>query len=407
MEHTDNLAHFQQMLLDCYGIWTTRLDSNMQILQTNCQDSMLHKILLLTDERKEAIRSHSAASSMPLILSNDLGLVWSILFRPVSDGGTLPCEVLVLGPVYTGNIGKSALERLVEPRNLPLSQKWLLIDCLNRVPLLSHIMLSQHTIMLQYYFTGSVITVSDLQYDNTARQQPSRSVPAETPFPKAHAPALIDKLLLDMVRHGDLNYHNALSFATSASPGIRTRTGDPIRQAQYSVVAFITLCTRAAIEGGLSSDVAYSLCDYYTENLDNCKTFSDVAAVSHAMYDDFIHRVHRCRSESGLSRAVQNCCDYIDLHANEPLSAETLADKAGYTPYYFSRMFKQQTGKTLKEYIREARFARAKLLLSDTNTSIQDIAEALHFCSPSYFTAQFQKSVGISPAEYREQNRTL
>ena len=62
------------------------------------------------------------------------------------------------------------------------------------------------------------------------------------------------------------------------------KSTDPIRQAKYSVVAFITLCTRAAIEGGLSSEIAYTLSDTYAQSVDMAQTVSHVAAVSHAMF---------------------------------------------------------------------------------------------------------------------------
>lgn len=52
---------------------------------------------------------------------------------------------------------------------------------------------------------------------------------------------------------------------------------------------------RAAIAGGLSSEIAYTLSDTYTQSVDNARTISQVAAVSHTMYDDFIRRVNQVR----------------------------------------------------------------------------------------------------------------
>ena len=172
--------------------------------------------------------------------------------------------------------------------------------------------------------------------------------------------------------------------------------------AKYSVVAFITLCTRAAIEGGLSSQIAYTLSDTYTQSVDNAQSVSQVAAVSHTMYEDFIRRVNQVRRESGISRPVRICCDYIDTHPEGELSLKGLAAKVGYTENYLARKFKAEMGMPINAYVRKARVHRAKMLLSATNLSIHDIADQLHFCSWSYFTEVFQKEVGLIPSEYRD-----
>lgn len=215
---------------------------------------------------------------------------------------------------------------------------------------------------------------------------------------------MTEKKLLDMVRTGNLEYHTALAEAGAVSPGIRVGSADPIRQAKYSVVAFITLCTRAAIEGGLSSEIVYTLSDTYTQGVDMAQSVSQVAAVSHTMYDDLIRRVNQVRRESGISRPVRICCDYIDTHPEEELTLRVLANKVGYTENYLARKFKREMGTPINAYVRKARVHRAKMLLSATNLGISDIAERLHFCSWSYFSEAFQNEVGMTPSEYREKN---
>lgn len=120
------------------------------------------------------------------------------------------------------------------------------------------------------------------------------------------------------------------------------------------------------------------------------------------MYADFIERVHKCRTNLDVSRQIRACCDYIELHAEDDISIETLAEQAGYSKYYLSRKFKDETGATVTEYIKAARVERAKLLLAATELSIQEIAEKLHFCSRSYFSTVFLQTAGCTPTEYRE-----
>lgn len=101
--------------------------------------------------------------------------------------------------------------------------------------------------------------------------------------------------------------------------------------------------------------MAYSLSDTYTESVDRCNTISQIAAVSHTMYEDFIRRVNQYRRQSGVTRSIRICCDYIDTHPTEELKLEALVGETGYTEYYLTRKFKKEMGRSVNAYIRTAR----------------------------------------------------
>lgn len=90
------------------------------------------------------------------------------------------------------------------------------------------------------------------------------------------------------------------------------------------------------------------------------------------------------------------------MNTEEDFDISDLAARAGYTEYYLSRKFKEETGVSLNNYINIARVERAKLLLTITDDSIQEIADRLHFCTRSYFSEAFRKFTGTSPAKYRK-----
>ncbi len=104
-----------------------------------------------------------------------------------------------------------------------------------------------------------------------------------------------------------------------------------------------------------------------------------------------MQRVRQARVNSAISKTVQSCCDYISVHVNEKLSIEFLSQRAGYTEYYFSRKFKQETGYSISEYIKREKIRKAQTLLSSTNMSILEISNELSFSSRSYFSDTFQK----------------
>lgn len=393
---------FFQMIQECYNVCGWMFDRELTLRYTNSLCPNLYRTMLLERGQGEAILEHAAKSDVPMIVSDSIGLMWGV----VEEKSGMPEDVgnfYVLGPILNKEVPTQMLDGLLIPFDLSLPDKWALINNLSVLPCVSTVIFFQQVIMLHYYVNGQKVRISAFDY-YTPRQE-SRITATRLNEEVPHATPLTEKKLLDMVRTGNLEYHTALAEAGAASPGIRAKSSDPIRQAKYSVVAFITLCTRAAIEGGLFSEMAYTLSDTYTQSVDNAQTISQVAAVSHTMYDDFIRRVNQVRRESGISRPVRICCDYIDTHPENELTLAMLAKRVGYTENYLARKFKAEIGIPINAYVRKARIHRAKMLLSSTAMSIQEIADGLHFCSRSYFAEAFQKETGMTPTEYREEKK--
>lgn len=394
---------FFDMMQECYRVNGWKYDRELNVQFTNSKSPNLQKLLLLGFDRDKAILEHAATSDVPMIISDNLGLMWGIVEEKTGKPENVG-DFYVLGPVVNKEFTTQMMGSMVVPYNLSIQNKWYLINELHRIPKITTVIFFQQIIMLHYYVNQTKVRISDFDY-HTPIQRNNRHRATEVSEDVPHATPLTEKKLLDMVRTGNLEYHTALAEAGSVSPGIRVRSADPISQAKYSVVAFITLCTRAAIEGGLSSEIAYTLSDTYTQSVDTAQSFSQVAAVSHTMYEDFIRRVNQVRRESGVSRPVRICCDYIDTHPDKEITLKKLAGKVGYTENYLARKFKAEMGMPINAYVRKARIHRAKMLLSATAMSIQEIADQLHFCSGSYFAEAFLKETGESPTAYREKNK--
>ncbi len=396
MGQTDGLAAFLDALSDCFGLWNSRFDESFKMLTSNSIIPNLNRKLLLTPERMEIIERHARENAAPLIIGAKIGVLWSV----VTGHREGHREFYVLGPILTQPVTWSMAERLIEPYQLSFVNKRGLIDCMMRIPVISTVSFFQFTVLLHRFVTGEAVSVSEFAYDMPAERRQERG---ERPD---HSPLANEHEMLTRVKKGDMDYREALAAASTGSRGIRASI-DPIRQAKYSVVAFITLCARAAIEGGLSSDSAYTLSDTYTETVDACRSISEIAAVSHTMYEDFIRRVHRVRTAADISRPIQSCRDYIEEHVTDALTVEELAERSGYTTYYFTRLFKEETGLSVKETILRAKIAEAKRLLSNTDMTVLEISESLKFSSQSYFTHQFERVEGVAPTKFRLKNQKV
>lgn len=89
-------------------------------------------------------------------------------------------------------------------------------------------------------------------------------------------------------------------------------------------------------------------------------------------------------------------------YGSEELTVQVLADQAYVTPSYLSRVFKQETGKTIGQYITEVRIEHAKELLLDNKLKLYHVAMLVGYNNPSYFAKTFKKAVGVMPSVYRE-----
>jgi len=83
------------------------------------------------------------------------------------------------------------------------------------------------------------------------------------------------------------------------------------------------------------------------------------------------------------------------------------ASQIGYSKFHLSRIFKQETGLTISEYVRKRRLATAAMYLLHSDESIIHIAFKLHYQSQEAFTRSFKELYNMPPGKYRKLMRTL
>ncbi len=112
------------------------------------------------------------------------------------------------------------------------------------------------------------------------------------------------------------------------------------------------------------------------------------------------------KKETSASQVAKQVLTYIGKHYAKPITNQMIADEFGFHPYYLNRLVKTEIGKSLHQCLIEHRAEEAKNLLATSSFSIQQIADATGFGTPSQFSMTFKKMTGVSPSEYREAART-
>jgi AraC-like DNA-binding protein len=207
--------------------------------------------------------------------------------------------------------------------------------------------------------------------------------------------------MLKYVKDGNLQYKQEMDRLISMGDIGKFAEADFLRQAKNSVIILITLVSRAAIEGGLPAETAMLLSDKYIQSVEASDSHAKVSEISQAMREDYIRRVYRVKNDGNISPGIQQACDYISLHPEQKLDVHELAQKLGYTDYYFTKKFKREAGMTINEFAMLQKIERAKELLIDTSLSISEISSQLGFNSASYFCDMFRRLTNKSPGEHR------
>ncbi len=103
-------------------------------------------------------------------------------------------------------------------------------------------------------------------------------------------------------------------------------------------------------------------------------------------------------------RMINKSEDYIEDHLNEAISLADLAKYANFSEYYFHRLFKKYSLKTLNSFVTRVKLERAALFLSvNQSISLTEVALNYGYTNSSSFSRAFKNYFGVSPSIYRRE----
>jgi AraC family transcriptional regulator, arabinose operon regulatory protein len=108
---------------------------------------------------------------------------------------------------------------------------------------------------------------------------------------------------------------------------------------------------------------------------------------------------------AGRADAVRQAQQYLRDHLGARVSVAELAALARLSPSHFAALFRRATGTGVLQYQTRLRMSRARELLDTTDRPIAEIARALGYPDPFYFSRQFGRLHGMSPTAYRVQHK--
>lgn len=103
---------------------------------------------------------------------------------------------------------------------------------------------------------------------------------------------------------------------------------------------------------------------------------------------------------------IQAALQYIEQsYLDASISNSRIARQCNVSEVYFRKKFKESCGITPKQYILNLRMRKAKQLLSESQSSVGEIAETCGFTNTYHFSRAFHHNTGLSPTQYRQQSK--
>lgn len=193
-------------------------------------------------------------------------------------------------------------------------------------------------------------------------------------------------------------------FLPLKSEGLGKLSENTIRNMKYHLVVTTALITRFCIEAGLLPEEAYSISDIYIRKLDNLQSESEISELHKKLVFDCTSRMSKLQRKRNYSMHVSMTVDYVYAHLHDKITLDDIAEELKINKTYLCKLFMQETGFTIGNYILECKINATKNMLKFSEYSCSSISNYFGFSSQSHFITSFKKVTGMTPKEYRSKN---
>lgn len=314
---------------------------------------------------------------------------------------------LVIGPVAQVSVNQEMARNILRSIGEPISRKQELMDYLISIPAYPLQNFLQILCAFSYFINGEKISVNDLLTDEIDIPSSGAELPLAAEKQTAtfvHDTYDLEQELLAIVENGRTDELQEL-FRSPTSGRAGVLSDNALRQQKNLFICITTLVTRAAIRGGMDREAAFVLSDIYIQKAELIKSCPEIVALQAQMTMDFTKRTADAQAGDRKDPLLGKARGYILQNISRSISTDELARWLGLNRTYLCRLFRQQTGKSVGEYITGIKMAEAKRLLSLSKKTLREISDYLGYSSQSHFQNTFKREVGITPGEWREQSR--
>ncbi len=324
----------------------------------------------------------------------DKNFLYYGLFRVKNDAAAL-----LIGPVSLMPVNTASAAKILRSMGEPASRAKELVDYFSSIPSYPLRTFLQILCTVNYFINEEKMDVGQLllseylpMLDSAVLPQPSEA--------EIHNTMELEERMLSCVEHGRTeDILKMFSAPTAGRAG--EMASDALRQQKNLIICTATLVTRAAIRGGMNQEQAFALSDMYIQKAELMSDVLSLTRLNAQMVLDFTKRVEAEKAGIHNSKLVRQTRDYILSHIGIPITTDMLSKELGMNRTYLCKLFTEETGFTINQYVTQVKMEEARRLMDITKKPIAEIAEYLGYSTQSYFQKVFKHRFGITPGEYR------
>ncbi|MBO1625954.1 helix-turn-helix domain-containing protein [Bacillus arachidis] len=318
--------------------------------------------------------------------------------------------VIIVGPVLYSELTDESIHGILNDFNIYKGRNKI-VQYYHSLPVVSRLKVINMSAIFYYMLYHQKLDIVDILQQNILLEE--RKIRLESPDIRISetqennennetpSPLLLEKTLLQFIKEGkkDEFLKHAQALFETGELRILSKTSQ-LRSRKNHAIAAITLGTRAAIEGGISPETAYTLSKLYIQNLEELKESKAIYQFMIQALCDLIEEVEK-GNELKYSKTINACRNYIFTHLYEEISLSQLAEFVSMHPNYLSVLFKKEIGVSLREYIQREKIEEAKKLICYTKYSMSEIYTLLNFHDQSYFIKIFKRFTDMTPRQFK------
>ncbi|MEH6892306.1 AraC family transcriptional regulator [Bacillus sp. JJ864] len=403
--HPDNKEYICHLISQTFEIAVRFLDKNKNILYENIYHNTPNPWYSSKEEYLNELYSDNDPANFPIIRNNNYfeNFILINLENNKNFEGTF-----IIGPSLYFKPFEKMLDRIINNCHIVINKQEI-INYYHLIPTIKQSSLIHISVLLYYMIYLQKIDVNTVIEKNKQFKREicrvenpdlyisichqNNSMRNEIAVSSKMFEAIKSGNKEELIKHWDSFPHKTITVLCITSE---------LRNRKNQAIAGIAIATRYAIDGGLPSDIAFSICELYIQNVEKINDVKSILVLVKEAFCSLTEHVRTCNVRN-YSKTITTCQNYISKNIYQEISLKQLAHITNKNSMYLSTMFKKEVGITISEYIHRVKVEEAKKLLTLTNYTLLEISTLLNFNSQSYFTKIFKKNTQITPKQYRNQ----
>lgn len=315
---------------------------------------------------------------------------------------------IYIGPVFPTGITEELFDHLMREQVVSAEHKETLREYIMHIPNITRSQLAQHMVLIH-----NCVNEDKISYEAVYGIQPQDALPQ-----KVFHLASDDEIGADLFSYEKQLYHIVSSGNVTSLKDYLCTFTDHMYMGRLAsselrhyknlfIVTAANLSSMCAIPSGVSAVDANRLTNLYIKSCENLRTVEEILTLLRTMFFDFCKLCGEASAPFKDSPELMKCIDFIRNHVNESVSVSDIARHIKRSDSYAMKLFRNELGITIGQFIMRCKLEEAKSLLTYTDMSLSEISNYLCFSSQSYFQNVFRKKYNITPDHYRKGTHSI